>query len=131
MAKRLGIISHSYAQPLFKGLKQRDDKLFDLIEDSPTQLAIKLREKKLDGAFLSPIDYAKDYAMYRIVPEVGAVSEGETNNVLPFFKENIKKLETLAIDPRFSSEIVLANIILAEKYDTKPKLIPFIADVNT
>jgi len=127
--KSIGIISQTYAQPLFNGLKQRDD-LFHLIEDFPTQLAIKLREKKLDGAFLSPIDYAKDYSMYRIIPEVGVVSQGESNTIFLFFRENIRKLETLAFDPNFSSEIVLASIVLSEKFSIKPKLIPFIGDIT-
>ncbi len=129
MPKNLGIISQSYAQPLFNGLRQRDD-LFHLIEDLPTQLAIKLREKKLDGAFLSPIDYAKDYSMYRIIPEVGVVSQCESNTIYLFFRENIRKLETLAVDPNFSSEIVLASIVLSEKFGIKPKLIPFIKNIT-
>jgi predicted solute-binding protein len=127
--KSIGIISQTYAQPLFNGLKQRDD-LFHLVEDFPTQLAIKLREKKLDGAFLSPIDYAKDYSMYRIIPEVGVVSQGESNTIFLFFRENIRKFETLAFDPNFSSEIVLASIVLSEKFSIKPKLIPFIGDIT-
>ncbi len=98
--------------------------MFELIEESSAQLAIKLREKNLDGAFLSPIDYAKDYSMYRIVPEVGAVSVGESGTILLFFRENIARINTLAVNPGDTSEIVLASIILREKYDTKPKIIP-------
>jgi predicted solute-binding protein len=98
--------------------------LFELIEESSAQLAIKLREKKLDGAFLSPIDYAKDYSMYRIVPEVGVTSEGESGTILLFFRENITRMNTLAVNPHDTSEIVLASIIFQEKYYTKLKIIP-------
>jgi predicted solute-binding protein len=129
VAKRLGIIAQTYAQPLFAGLKE--NKHFSLDTGLPAQLAIKLREKNLDGAFLSPIDYAKDYAMYRIIPKVAAVSTGESGSALLLFNENIRKIESLAVDPSSASEIVLASLILQEKYDARPKLIPTIADADT
>ncbi|MBI5475784.1 MAG: hypothetical protein HY964_03500 [Ignavibacteriales bacterium] len=129
MAKRLGITAQTYAQPLFAGLRGNNN--FSLVTDSAAQLAIKLREKNLDGAFLSSIDYAKDYAMYRIIPKVAAVSAGESGSALLLFNENIRKIESLAVDPSSASEIVLASLILQEKYDARPKLIPTIADADT
>lgn len=125
MAKRLGIIAQAYAQPLFVGLQNRRDGMFDLTVRAPSELALSLRQRQLDGAFLSPIDYAKDYAMYRIVPDAGVVSRNESGTVVLVFKKNMRSINTLAIDPRSSSEIVLASIILAEKYDLRPKLIPW------
>jgi len=125
MAKRVGIVPHLFAQPLFDGLRQHNSasSQFELSEDSFVQLAIKLRQHHLDGAFLSPIDYAKEYLFYRIVPNVCAVSEGVSETVLLVFHENIRRIKTIAIDPRFSSEIVLTRLILAEKYDTIPQFI--------
>lgn len=124
MVKRLGIIPYLFAQPLFYGLKKLGESPFDIVEESAEQLAIKLRLNELDGAFLSPIDYARDYSMYGIVPDVAATSTGESNSVLLFFKENTRQIKTLAFGPSSSSEIILASIILAEKYNTKVKLIP-------
>jgi predicted solute-binding protein len=124
MAKRLGIIAQAYAQPLFAGLKNRRDNLFTLTPRSSAELALALRQHQLDGAFLSPIDYAKDYAMYRIVPEVAAVSRGESHAALLVFKDSARQIASVAVDPRSSSEIVLASVILAEKYDLHPTLIP-------
>ena len=66
MRKRIGIVTHRYAQPLFYALKKLPEKEFSLIEDIPARLAILLRQNNLDGAFLSPFDYAKDYQTYRI-----------------------------------------------------------------
>ena len=48
MPKRLGIIPHVYAQPLFEGLRAAvNAKEIDveLVEDVPTRLAIQLREE--------------------------------------------------------------------------------------
>jgi chorismate dehydratase len=130
MAKRLGIIAQAYAQPLFAGLKNRRDGLFSLASRSPSELALSLRQHQLDGAFLSPIDYAKDYAMYRIVPEVAAVSRGESRTVLLLFKETARQITSIAVDPRSSSEIVLANVVLAEKYDLHPHLVPVAGTID-
>lgn len=128
MPKRIGIVQHLYAQPLFKGLS--DNPIFTTVRDSSTQLAIKLRQKELDGAFLSPIEYAKDYAMYRIIPKVAAVSEGESNSVILLFRENLRKIGTVAVNPGSSSEIVLASIIMAEKYDLRVQLVPFDGSID-
>jgi len=98
--------------------------MFDIFEDTSAKLTIKLRQGILDGAFLSPIDYARDYSKYRILPSVGAVSQGESGSILLFFKERVRKISTLAVDPNYTSEIVLAHILLAEKYGTAPKILP-------
>ena len=126
MATRVGIPDEYYALPLALPLRNRRDGLFDLSLRSPAELALALRQRHLDGALLSSIDYAKDYAMYRIVPGVGISSSGESRTILLVFHEHLRSITTLAFDPRFGADIVLAVIILAEKYDSKPKLVPVI-----
>jgi predicted solute-binding protein len=125
MNKRLGIIRHQYAQPLFHLLKSEDKHSFDFVEDVPAKLAYALRQKHLDGAFLSPIDYAKDYAMYRIIPQLCAASFGESNTVSLLFNQNLREIKSIAVDATSSSEIVLAQLILREKYDRTAQIIPF------
>lgn len=131
MAKRVGIPPETFALPLSVPLKNRRDDLFTITEQSPAELAIALRKHQLDGALLSPIDYAKDYAMYRIVPGVGIASSGESQTILLVFHESIRDITTIAVDPHFTSEIVLASIILAERYDSHPKIVPFSGTVET
>ena len=124
MAKRLGIVSHLFAQPVFAGLKggrNSGGQSFDLVEGEFAQLAEQLRQGKLDGAFLSPIEYAKEYLHYKIVPTVCALSEGESGAARLVFNEHLHDLKTIAIDARFPSEIVLLHLIMMEKYDIKPQ----------
>jgi predicted solute-binding protein len=134
MAKRLGIVPHLYAQPLVHGLKYQRNaaagNVFEYVEDQYAQLALQLRQGKLDGAFLSPIEYAKEYRESRIIPRIGVVSEGESQSVLLVFNEQIRKLQTVAVDPAFPSEIVLTNIVLKEKYDTTPQFIPITGTID-
>src|SRR5690242_267878 len=120
MARRIGIIDETYARPLFTGL----GRLFDVTVGPPAELAVALRDHSLDAAFLSPIDYAKDYAMYRIVPGRAASSRGESVTVLLAFNKQLRNIATLAVDPRSASEIVLAGILMAEKYGIRPAIVP-------
>ena len=131
MAKRVGIIPSLFARPLFTGLRQQGGSAgVDVVEDVSAQLALKLRQGHLHGAFLSPIDYAKDYSHYDILPSVGVVSYGESRSIFLMFKEDLQAIETIAADPRSSSEIVLAHLVLAEKYDTVPRVVPIIGSVE-
>jgi len=124
MATRVGIPDEYYALPLALPLRNRRDGLFNLTLKSPAELALALRQRHLDGALLSSIDYAKDYAMYRIVPGVGISSTGESRTILLAYREQLRSITTLAFDPRFGADIVLAVIVLAEKYDSRPHLVP-------
>lgn len=133
MPKRLGIIPHLYAQPLFEGLRgavNAKEIDVELVEDVPARLAIQLREEKLHGAFLSPIDYAKENTNYKILPNLGVSSEGESGTAYLIFKEHLNRIRSVAVDPGYSSEIVLAHIILAEKYDTPPQFVPMKSTVE-
>ena len=132
MAKRLGINPSLFAEPLFHLFTQGDDALGDFLvsEDIPAQLAIRLREKSLDAAFLSPIDYARDYAMYAVLPGFCLAAEHRSQSAIIIFKENLRKISTLAVSPSSSSEIVLATIVCAERFDGMPTLIPFIGSVD-
>jgi chorismate dehydratase len=125
MPKRLGIPGDSYLRPLFNGLRgeTREGDL-QVIEASPAELALQLRQGELDGAFLSPIDYAKDYSDYKIVPQVACSSSGPSGIVSLLFNEQLFSLRTVAVDPRYTSEIVLMHLILVEKYDIVPQIVP-------
>lgn len=128
MPIRLGIVSDRFAQPLFDLL--REEKKFLLLEGSPSELAIKLRQRELDGAFLSPIDYAKDYSVYRLLPEVAAVSQRESGAILLVFKEDTQTIKSMGVNPAYESEIVLASVIFAEKYETRLQIIPTRAGIE-
>jgi predicted solute-binding protein len=130
MAKRIGIVPYRYAGPLLDRLRSRAHPSFELVESSSGELAIQLRQRLLDGAFLSPIDYAREYQMYRMIPRAGIYSAGESGAVLLAFRENVRAITTLAVDPGFSSEIVLAHIVCVEKFDTRPRIIPTTGSVD-
>ena len=133
MAKRVGITPQVYAQPLFDGLKSlgtNNDPVFDLVTASPAHLALQLRQEELDGAFLSPIDYARGGPSLRILPVPALISRGESKSIALVFREGLDHIATIAADPGFASEIVLAHLILAEKYDVAPTTVALTSTIE-
>jgi chorismate dehydratase len=99
------------------GLRDRSANL-ELLVDIPAQLAVKLQQRigSLRCAFLSPIDYARHGGDYLIVPGVGVSSSSRSNTIQLFINPDVRNVHTLAVDIRVTSEIILAKIILAEKF---------------
>jgi predicted solute-binding protein len=132
--KRLGIIRHRYAQPLFDGLRRSDSESslsFELVQGAPAQLVLKLLQDEIDGAFLSPLDYAKHSSSLHIVPDVCSVSSGESGIVELHFRDDLTNISSVAINPESSSEVVLARMMLEEKYSLNPKFLPLTDALQT
>ncbi|MBF8294968.1 MAG: mqnA [Bacteroidetes bacterium] len=113
----LGVPEASYLQPLLYGLRDSSADL-ELLVDFPSQLALRLQQRvdSVRCAFLSPIDYARHGGDYLVVPGVGVSSSSRTDTIQLFVNPNVQNVETIAVDIRVTSEIILAKIILAEKF---------------
>jgi chorismate dehydratase len=121
--KRLGLPNHLYCDPL-RGSPGRMGR-FDWIREVSARNAIRMRERMLDAAFLTPIDYARESSLYYIVPRVVVASQKGDRSVSLHFRGGVKKIATVAIDPSSVSEIILAQIILAEQFDIHPQFVPY------
>jgi predicted solute-binding protein len=133
MAVRVGIVPDRFAEPVTTGVVRLVPEAgmdVRITRGSPTELAVKLREGDLDAALLSPIDYAKQYSHCSILPDACMASKGESRAAVIVFHEQSRKLNSIAVDPGWSSEIVLAHLVLVEKYDIHPTIIPVTASVD-
>lgn len=117
MKSRLAVPDLCYLQPLLYGLEQPHSP-FELVVDIPARnsLALSERSGNLRGAFLSPIDYARYGAEYCIVPDVVVASSQPSETILLFIKQETRNINRIAVDIRFTSEIILAKILLLEKF---------------
>ncbi len=129
MRKKLAVPHHLYAAPLTYGL-MRDESAVELVADLPAANALKLRNKDVDGAFITPIDYGRESSEYVIMPGIAAASRGESGAVGLFFHSGLNSLQTVAVDIGLTSEIVLTRIILAEKYNINPQFVPMMPDLT-
>ena len=116
----IGVSEASYLRPLWYGLRNSEGDL-DLRVDIPAQLPITLQQRtgNLRCAFLSPIDYARHGGDYCIVPGVAVASANRSNTIQLFVNPDVRDIETIAVDIRVTSEIILAKIILAEKFPNR------------
>jgi len=136
MKSRLAVSDALYLKPLLFGL-DRTDSPFEVVKDIPANNAVKLSERSdgIRNAFLSPIDYARHGGEYRIVPNICVASSNQTNTIQLVLKSNLQNVERVAIDVRFTSEIILSKIILSEKYRNQPthsklQFIPMMPDID-
>lgn len=120
--KRLGLTTELFCVPVFHGLTDKTQ--FECITDVVAKNSIKMREHELDAAFLSPIDYARESSVYQIIPNVAVSSRTPTNTIVLHFKEGLQTINTLAVHPTSTSEIVLATILLGEQFDVHPTIVP-------
>src|SRR5207247_287926 len=116
--KRLGINSDLYCSPVFYRLA--DEPAFECTVDLVARNAIKLRVHDLEAAFLSPIDYAREGSEYCIVPNVAVSSRTPSDTIVLHFKEGLHTINTLAVHPTSTSEVVLGSILLSERFDVRP-----------
>ena len=129
-----------YLKPLLYGLEGKDT-AFRRVVDFPATVALNMSKRiQLTGAgcaFLSPIDYARHGAEYCIIPRVAVSSTEPTSSIELYVKSDIRSIRTMAVDIRVTSEIILAKIILMEKYrhaDSKAKnlqVVPMMPNVKS
>jgi chorismate dehydratase len=135
---RLGVSAATYLRPLLVGLEHAAS-LFELSSDLPAVNSVHLNKRTNDlrCAFLSPIDYARYGGSYRIVPQVCVSSANPTGTITFTVKNGVRNIRNVAVDVRITSEIVLAKIILLERFRNLPenrseiKFIPMMPSIET
>ncbi|MEE9289146.1 MAG: MqnA/MqnD/SBP family protein, partial [Bacteroidota bacterium] len=123
MRKKLGVVPHVFAKPLVYGLGESGAK-FELECADPATIAARMRERLLDVAFLSPIDYALHAPEYSIVPGIGVSSLSANRSLLLAFQEDLQKIQSVAVANASTSDVVAARIILEENYEVNPTFVP-------
>ncbi|MCS7229084.1 MAG: menaquinone biosynthesis protein [Candidatus Kryptonium sp.] len=121
---KLGVVNFLNTKPLVYAIeKNKLQHNFELIYDIPSQIAVKLLNKEIDAGLVPSIHYAKYSVKYRIVPEICIASRGAVNSIRLYFRKDLKDIKTVAADISSMTSVVLARIILSEKYDITPKFV--------
>jgi len=121
MQRRIGIIPDRCARPLFSRFREPE---FGIVSGTPGELSVKLRGRQLDGAFLSPVDAVRHPGTLRPAGSAALVSQSAAGTARLLFREGARTIESIAADPGRTSEIVLAHLVLVEKYGSVPRIIP-------
>ncbi len=118
---RLSIIDYLNATPLNYGFKHGLGKgLFELQFHVPSLCADRLRNGAVDAGLISSIEYLRIPAL-RIVPGLCISSVKRVRSVLLLSKVPPEEIQSLALDTSSRTSVVLAQLLLRERYGASPR----------
>jgi chorismate dehydratase len=123
---RLGAVDYLNARPLVFGLELRTD-LFSLRFDVPSKCAALLHEGSIDVGMIPSIEYERGRG-YRIVPNVGIISDGPVASVALFSKTPIDRIRSIAADTSSRTSYALLRILCLERFGIDPDFQPMPPD---
>lgn len=127
---RIGALRDLYAQPLYRMLKSSPDVSGELLFDTPAAHIDRLMLKELDAAFVAPMDFAMNSSDLIIFPGVGVSSAGFSGVVRLYLRDQLKAITTMAVGAVTTTDVITTRIILGEKYDAAPAIIPVAGTVE-
>lgn len=127
---RIGVLRGLLYQPMNEFLQRSPEISGELLFGAASAHIEGLLSKTLDAAFVNPIDYAQHSSDLFIYPLAPLSSEAMSGVLRIYFREELKRISTLAIHVTSASEVVLARIVLGEKYDTAPAIVPIAGNLD-
>jgi chorismate dehydratase len=119
---RVCAVSYLNTVPLVWGVEhgpRRD--IFDMNYALPSECADQLASGEADIGIVPVIEIARQKLEY--FRSTGIACRGAVRSILLISKVPLKEIKTLATDTGSRTSVMLARIILAEKYGVQPKLI--------
>lgn len=123
MRVRLGVVSYLNTRPLVEVLRTGAVNCdFELIYDVPSRCAERLHMGETDVALIPAVEIGRGRDPYRIVPNVGIISNGPVSSVFIALNKEPEEIQTLALDRGSRTSVVLAQIILARQFGCRPQV---------
>ncbi|BBO33488.1 menaquinone biosynthetic enzyme MqnA/MqnD family protein [Lacipirellula parvula] len=121
-ATRIGAVTYLNTVPLVRGL-QAQLPMAELSFNYPSRLADELAEGRLDVALAPCIEVAR-HPEWSIVSTACIGCRGPVLSVKVLFRRPPAEVRTLALDEGSRTSAVLAQILLADRFGTRPRLQP-------
>ncbi len=129
--RNVGYFDDLGSRPLLYGLeKGLVPHEFTLRKETPLGCAEKLLQGELEMALVPSIEYAKSKGSWKIVPDVCIASQGAAQTPALFFNREMRTIERVAVDALHPTAEMLLKIVLREKYELEPELLPMSADLK-
>jgi chorismate dehydratase len=119
---RIGAVSYLNTKPLVYGLAERlphDQLAFDL----PSRLADGLTAGEYDVALIPSVEYFQN-AAYSMISDACIGCRGPVLSVKLLCRRPVREIRTLALDEGSRTSAALVRILLAERYNVRPELLP-------
>lgn len=118
---RVAAVSYLNTRPLVYGLGSRPD-LFTLQFDVPARCVALLRERSVDLAMLSAIEYLRT-PDYQVVPDVAVASTGPVRSVALYTTRQPEDIRSVALDTSSRTAVALLRILCAQRYGIDPEFV--------
>lgn len=130
MKFRIGALHDLPTQPLYRTLKSSSDTSGELLFDTAAANIDRLMSKELDAAFIHPMDYAINSSDLIIYPGVGVSAAGFAGTVRLYLRGNLQDIKSMAVGTVATTDVVLARVVLGEKYGSAPAIVPVAGTVD-
>ena len=128
---RLGAVPDLYCRPLVYGIEYPEGPaLAGLSFESAGINTERLLQDELDAGFIGPIDFARNSSDFGLYPSLGVASRYDSRTVVLCLHQNLRKINSVAIGVVSSSDIILAKIILSEKFEQDVTIVPMLGSVE-
>jgi len=117
---RLGAVGYLNARPLVHGLEKRAD-LFELRFDVPSTCAALLHAGEIDLGMIPSIEYLRAPAPYRIVPDLGIISDGAVASVALFTRVPLQQVRRIGLDTSSRTSAGLTRVLCREAWGIDPE----------
>ena len=117
---RIGAVTYLNTVPLVRGLREQLPAA-ELSFDFPSRLADELAQGQLDVALAPVIELAR-HPEWSIVSTACIGCRGPVLSVKVLFRRPPAEVKSLALDEGSRTSAVLAQILLADRFDVRPKL---------
>lgn len=98
--------------------------------DSPGVNTERILNGECDAAMIGPVEYARNSSDFSLYPSIGVSSRGESRTSVLCINQNIRSISSVAVGGVSSSDIILAKIILSEKFEQETVIVPVIGSVH-
>ncbi len=118
---RIGAVDYLNTRPLVFGMQQGlgEDRV-ELSFAVPSALSEQMAAGELDVALLPVIELARS-ADLELVPGLGITTRGAARSVLLVGKRAVSEIESVALDPESRTSNVLAQVLLADVWERRPR----------
>lgn len=127
---RIGTLRDLHTQPLYRTITSSPVFTGELVLDTPAAHIDRMMAKECDAAFAAPMDYALNSSDLVIVPGIGVSSAGFSGVARLYLRGTLDAIRTMAVGTVSATDVVLARVVLGEKYDSAPAVVPFSGTVE-
>ncbi len=127
MKFRLGTIPYLNGKPLTYGLDR--EAVVELVTDVPSRLAEMLKTHEIVAGLVSSVACFMNQDL-QVIPGISISCRGPAESVKIFHKTKPEEIAAVALDTSSLTSVLLAKVILHEKYNLTPKFIPMPPSVD-